>query len=119
MPRTGLDQQWLDRHDGTGRSTDFTLYPALGSAHPFAPRHLSTRLLKLIVNGLRNSDNPVKSLRKLRNLSTRGSTHGRNSEAKYTPPHPDGVIFAYEICGAYQTDIADTVNSFPEGVGPS
>ena len=46
MTRTGLDQLWLDRHGRTARSTDFTICPALGSAHPFAPRHLNTRLLK-------------------------------------------------------------------------
>jgi hypothetical protein len=58
MTRTGLGQLWLDRHGRTARSTDFTIYPVLGSAHPLAPRRLSTRLQKPIVNGLRNSDNP-------------------------------------------------------------
>jgi hypothetical protein len=58
MTRTGLGQLWLDRHGRTARSTDFTICHALGSAHPLASRRLNTRLLKPIVNGLRNSDNP-------------------------------------------------------------
>jgi hypothetical protein len=39
MTRTGLGQLWLDRHGRTARSTDFTICPVLGSAHPPAPRH--------------------------------------------------------------------------------
>ena len=87
MTRTGLGQLRLDRHGRTARSTDFTICLALGSVHPLALRRLNSRLQKPIVNGLRNSDNPTKSLRKLRKLSTGRSAHGRNSEAKYTPPH--------------------------------
>jgi hypothetical protein len=58
MTRTGLGQLRLDHHGRTARSTDFTICPALGSAHPLAPRRLNTRLLEPIVKGLRNSDNP-------------------------------------------------------------
>ena len=77
--------------------------------------------LSHLPRGLRASQplaTPI-SLRELRNSDTRRSAHGRNSEAKYTPPHPDGVNFAYEICSSSETDIADTESGYPEGVEPS